>query len=128
MTRSCFRTFTRACLVLMIALLPMRGWAAAVMSINPGALSHAAVVAVASFVADADSMDVGMAMPPCHEQQAVSTSPHTCATCDFCHSIALPSMPDLPRAFPAVASQPDPRGAPTPPDAPLHRLDEPPRR
>lgn len=93
---------------LMLALLPMRLWAASVMP----------AMAVASEA-------------PCHEQAATegapAAEPSCCATCDLCHGtpadIALPGLPlpDLPDAGPAPSTPRDTGRTLT------GRLDRPPR-
>lgn len=92
-------------ILLLIALLPLRGWAAAGMAI-PGPQAPVAAEAAA-------------ALPPCHAGLAEdelttlaaypAPSTHLCSTCDLCHAplavlageLAPPSVP--PSAAPAAA-------------------------
>lgn len=76
--------FSTALLWLAIALVPMRGWATALM---PAAMDHGVPVAAA---ADESSL-------PCHAQAADTdaTPAGTCAMCDLCHSAAA-QAPDAP--------------------------------
>lgn len=89
---------------LMLALLPLRGWAVASMAL-PAAEPppvHAAMVADAEGLAVASNM-------PCHQGGEDSPSP-ACQACDWCHaalalapSLALPAGP-----LPAAALLPEP--------------------
>lgn len=83
---------------LVIALLPLRGWAVAQMAVA------VTPIAVAQ-TAEADTL------PPCHSgmTDAKATPAHTgCFLCDVCHaSLGLPAvialhLPALPHAAPAV--------------------------
>jgi hypothetical protein len=101
---SYIRTMRRWSIVLLlVALLPLRSWAAADMS-----ASMAAGQAVAATVA-----------MPCHGEEAEATSPlddgaspaspHACLACDLCHAplallvTELPGLVPAPRAGPAPA-------------------------
>lgn len=86
---------------LVIALLPLRGWAMAQMTVAPGSPAPATLYA-------ADS-----AQPPCHADAgslaAKATPAHAgCSLCEVCHaSLGLPTvtalhLPALPHAAPAV--------------------------
>lgn len=87
------RRFWIVCL--MLALLPLRGWAVASMTVPAVAAQAPAHVSEAS-VSDQATM------PPCHEAtgDAAGTSGHACNLCDLCHSAAadvgsatLPALP-----------------------------------
>jgi hypothetical protein len=107
---------------LVIALLPLRGWAMATMAMPPVAATQAAETAEAE------------ALPPCHSAMggmadAKATPAHAgCSLCEVCHaSLGLPTvtvlhLPALPHVAPAV----------TPitgvPDGPPGELFRPPRR
>ncbi len=79
------RPLTLALLWLAIALLPIRGWAAAVM---PSAVpDHSSVAAHATMDGSAEHAS-GM---PCHEKavdEGTVGGEHTCSLCDVCHSAA----------------------------------------
>jgi len=90
----------------MLALLPLRGWAAASMTV-PAAVSDASVHVVQ--VAGPGEHT----MPSCHEAVGAESGPagHACNVCDLCHSAvadqveaSVPQMP-LPdvRPLPAVS-------------------------
>jgi hypothetical protein len=91
---------------LMLALLPLRGWAAASMTV-PAAVSDASVHVVQ--VAGPGEHTV----PSCHEAAGDESSPtgHACNLCDLCHSAvadqAEASVPQMPlpdvTPLPAVA-------------------------
>jgi cytochrome c2 len=100
------RRFWIVCL--MLALLPLRGWAAASMTV-PAALTDASVQ-IEQMVAATDA-----AVPSCHEAVGDESAPadHTCNLCDLCHSAAadladttLPQMP-LPEVAPRIAAAHD---------------------
>ena len=101
------RRFWIVCL--MLALLPLRGWAAASMTV-PAAVVDAA----AYFDQSAAPADVGM--PGCHEAVADdsgTTTGHACNLCDLCHGAVadladatLPQMP-LPDVAPRIAAAHD---------------------
>lgn len=101
---------------LVIALLPLRGWAMAQMAAAP--------VAVAQHVTDAQ--------PPCHGDAGTdspATAAHAgCSLCEICHaSLGLPAvtalnLPALPHAAPAVTPITGVR------DGPPSELFRPPRR
>lgn len=99
------RRFWIVCL--MLALLPLRGWAAASMTV-PAARLETAVQA-----AHADHAD--HAVPTCHEaaDNDRSSAGHACHLCDLCHGavadmaeVTLPQMP-LPDAAPRPADARD---------------------
>lgn len=72
---------------LMMALLPLRGWAVGAMGL-PGA---PAVVAQALASTGASAPAVA-AHPPCHETATPAASLGTCQSCDWCHAtLALPA-------------------------------------
>jgi hypothetical protein len=93
---------------LMLALLPLRGWAAASMTV-PAALT-AASVQIEQMAASADAPVIS-----CHEAAGDESAPadHTCNLCNLCHSAAadlavatLPQMP-LPDVAPRIAAAHD---------------------
>ncbi|MES2957090.1 MAG: hypothetical protein V4792_02830 [Pseudomonadota bacterium] len=68
---------------LMLALLPLRGWAVAAMGVPTAAQSAAAAVQVE----DASSTQHGAALPPCHADSSDDgTATTTCQACDWCHA------------------------------------------
>ncbi len=74
------------CLVL--ALLPLRGWAWSTMALDPGAISSLSTAHAAP------AQDT--AQPPCHQVHAQEASPDShkgqtppCALCDICHAGAI---------------------------------------
>ena len=83
----------------MLALLPLRGWAAASMTVP------AAVVNAAEYAAQA-AAPANTATPACHEGAGdeSGTTGHTCKLCDLCHGavadLATPALPHVP--VPAV--------------------------
>lgn len=104
------RRFVAALLWIAIALLPLRGFAAAVM---PALMA----AAPSSFVSAHAPADDAAAVHPCHGAEQPSAdagtlpadSSHTCSLCDLCHSgVAL-----APPAIVALAAphQAQPRGA-----------------
>ena len=80
---------------LMLALLPLRSWAVASMTVPAVAVQASAHVTEASVSDPA-------AMSPCHEASgdAAGTSGHACNLCDLCHSaaadVASATLPALP--------------------------------
>jgi hypothetical protein len=95
------RRFWIVCL--MLALLPLRGWAAASMTV-PAVMSDA----VAHLEQSAQPSD-GV-MPACHEGAGDESggTGHACNLCDLCHSAvadqATPSLPQMP--LPDAAPRP----------------------
>jgi hypothetical protein len=87
------RRFWIVCL--MLALLPLRGWAAASMTVPAAVVDAAAHIAQAAAPAD-------VAMPACHEAAGdePGSAGHACNLCDLCHSavadLATPSLPQMP--------------------------------
>jgi len=100
------RSLTVFLLWLAIALLPIRGWAAAVM---PAAGTGAMPVA-----AQADHSEPHDAALPCHDahDEPTGASGHTCSLCDVCHSAVVamtgpaPALPVLPAARPRSGPAP----------------------
>lgn len=76
---------------LMLALLPLRGWAVASMGVP--VVNETAATAVAGVAADAT------AMPPCHQAADVAdagTTTTSCQSCDWCHAtLAGPARGDV---------------------------------
>lgn len=103
---------------LMLALLPLRSWAAASMSMPIGDAAPAAMVAVDT--APASEL-------PCHDMAGDAIAGSVCQACDWCHAaIVLPAewalaADDLPAAPPRVGPARD-TGRHMP-----GRLDRPPR-
>jgi hypothetical protein len=109
------RRLTAALLWIAIALLPVRGLAAALMPLAMGGMQHDAVASLA--MTDAAAVAV-----PCHaavqdaSDSSSSNAPSTCAMCDLCHtaaahaapvSVALPDQHGtLPHAAPSAAIEP----------------------
>lgn len=109
------RRLTAALLAITIALLPVRGLAAALMPIAMGGMQPVAVVNMPT----ADTTAVAV---PCHAavqaaaESSGSNAPSTCAMCDLCHtaaahaapvSVALPEQHGtLPHAAPSAAIEP----------------------
>lgn len=100
------RRFWIVCL--MLALLPLRGWAAASMTV-PAALTDASVQ-IEQMVASTDA-----AVPSCHGAAGdeSTASDRTCSLCVLCHGAAaalaeatLPQMPQ-PDAAPRIAAAHD---------------------
>jgi hypothetical protein len=95
------RRFWIVCL--MLALLPLRGWAAASMTVP-------AVTATAAAHFEQSAAPADVVMPACHEAAAdeSGTTGHACNLCDLCHSavagLASPSLPQMPT--PDVAPRP----------------------
>ena len=96
------RRFWIVCL--MLALLPLRGWAAASMTVPAVTMDAAAHVEQTAAPADA-------AIPACHEAagDASGTTGHACNLCDLCHGAVadlvdarLPHLP-LPDVMPLPA-------------------------
>ena len=105
-------------LALMIALLPLRGWAGDVMAtqmagsalaIEKGAARAHETGAKVSFHQEKQVINISPAVPDCHEQGVshsdttdTSTNDHcsTCAACQSCHTVALsPASPGLATSF-----------------------------
>ncbi len=115
------RRFWIVCL--MLALLPLRGWAVGSMTVPAGLVDAAAQLEQSAAPADA-------LMPGCHEavaDESGTTTGHACKLCDLCHSavadladVSLPQMP-LPDVAPRVAAAHD-TGRPA-----VGGLDRPPR-
>jgi hypothetical protein len=79
-------------LLLMLALLPLRGWAVASMGLPVPASSHAAIVQPDAMPAEFPVMAGGM---PCHQVMAdgaMDAGSTTCQACDACHT-ALGTAP-----------------------------------
>jgi hypothetical protein len=93
---------------LMLALLPLRGWAASTMMVPAGHEPESMVHA-----APADHH----AQPPCHEPmasaEAAADSSHNCKLCDLCNSTvaSMPGLraepPPLPDAAPLIEAARD---------------------
>ncbi|HSV71384.1 MAG TPA: hypothetical protein VLI72_14850 [Methylibium sp.] len=82
---------------LMLALLPLRGWAVASMGVP--VVNETAATAVAAVAAD------DAAMPPCHQAADVADAGATsCQSCDWCHAtLAGPARGGVaPMALPAA--------------------------
>ena len=80
---------------LMLALLPMRGWVAASMTV-PAAVADAAVLLAH------EAEPASPAAPPCHEATTTddaSPGGHVCNLCALCHAatadLAVPTVPQL---------------------------------
>lgn len=88
---------------LMLALLPLRGWAAASMTVPAMAVAAAAH-------AEASAAPADVAMPACHQaaEDESGATGHACNLCDLCHSAAA----DLPA--PNLAQLPLPDMSPRP--------------
>lgn len=109
------RHLTLALLWLAIALLPVRGWAAAVM---PVGMAASAVAAAHASPADDAAQHVNHeAATPCHDALAgpgeTGLADHAgCSLCDVCHSVAAPmdsacaALPLLPEARPRIGPVP----------------------
>jgi hypothetical protein len=88
---------------LMLALLPLRGWAAASMAMPEPAMASAAH----AWHADAEAH---AAVSPCHEAASddASTTAHACNLCDLCHGavadLATPALTHL--RLPGVTPRP----------------------
>lgn len=117
-----------AVLVLMLVLLPLRGWAGAAMSVDHPAMAPAVAAAFTGDHAAAEA-------PPCHGEShaapAAAAQPAdggcaTCGLCDVCHSPLLGSLwpGPLPPQPPAMQPQPLPERFTS---APVRLLPEPPR-
>lgn len=100
------RRFTTALLWIAIAILPMRGWAAVLMSVSSGAVQPAAVTGAAT---------ADVAVMPCHaaSQDAAAdagNSPAACSMCDLCHTTVAQTEPaqvvlaDIHDALPPAAA------------------------
>lgn len=96
---------------LVIALLPLRGWAQAQMA----APAAARAMATALTSADATQHHADEAMPACHghvDSTAAPTQGSICSLCDVCHaSLGLTApvelrLPDLPGAVPTATPVP----------------------
>jgi len=94
-------------LLILVALLPLRGWAGDAMAIQMATQAHSSRLAAAA--------DAPPAHAKCHEMQAEPTSPaqdhcETCASCQACFTVAItiPAMPSatqtLPHGLPQAAS------------------------
>ncbi|MDZ7855190.1 hypothetical protein [Sphaerotilus sp.] len=88
---------------LVIALLPLRGWAMAAMAVS--------VPAVAMHDTQTTATAEDTALPPCHSTAATdkpAVQHAGCSLCEVCHaSLGLPMvnglhLPDLPHAAPAI--------------------------
>ena len=105
----------RLFLILMIALLPLRGWAAALMSVDMPLQSSPAthqVVHGADRVAQVktDCPDhAAMLASPDAKDTGVNSHCSTCIACQICHSVALTGVPQIEFA-PAIAASPKPPG------------------
>ena len=100
---------TTTLLWLAIALLPLRGWAAATMHLAQGN-------APVSVMQHADSGHAAATGSPCHaaDHDTASGNAPACSLCDLCHAgtAAAPPraptlLPVLPHAAPRVASAPE---------------------
>jgi hypothetical protein len=103
-TTLAFMSFRVWIVCLMLALLPLRGWAAASMTVP--AAGHDATSEVAQVAGPAQPM-----APSCHEAAGDDSTPagHACNLCDLCHGAAadqaearVAQMP-LPDVTPPVA-------------------------
>ena len=115
----------RLFLIVLIALLPLRGWAGAVMSVEMALQSRVAAHHTVSVTGLESALAPGAAVKKsdCHEQMAISgdsgtsdsrdTPPSsqcsTCVACQICHTVALTGMPPIAIAPPAFSS-PQPVG------------------
>lgn len=113
----------RLFLIFLIALLPLRGWAAALMSVDmPLQSSPAAyqVVHGADRGVDLGSDRVGQVKTDCPDHTGmlatsdvkdtgVNSHCSTCVACQICHSVALTGVPKIEFA-PATAASPKPPG------------------
>lgn len=116
---------------MVVALLPMRGWAFAAMPTVPGTGGPVAVFAPAAHPeaheAAADSM-------PCHGVEATESrhggtadADGTCALCQICHA-AFAAAPSVPACEPPLAQRAAPPSHDAPaPDAERRSLFRPPR-
>ena len=88
---------------LMLALLPLRGWAAASMTVPAAAVEASVQIAHAADPAAA-------ALPACHDAAGDESTPagHACTLCDLCHAAAadMPQPALLPEPLPDVSPRP----------------------
>jgi hypothetical protein len=84
---------------LMLALLPLRGWAVASMGMDMPA-------AAVSAAADAAATTPGSPMPACHEAGDDGSLSANCQACDWCHAALGLSAQITATASPAPAVQP----------------------
>jgi cytochrome c553 len=89
---------------LMLALLPVRGWATASMAMSIDAVGSAAVAQ-----ADLAANPAENAMPACHQADDGDSRTVSCQACDWCHAaLGLPADTSVQvRAAPAVSPLPD---------------------
>lgn len=96
---------------LMLALLPMRGWAIAGMGLPPAAQDRTLRVAMADESAQHESAQDGSAMP-CHQADADAEAGSNCQACDWCHAalavpptagtLGMPRLSDAPPMTPQL--------------------------
>jgi hypothetical protein len=119
---------------ILLALLPLRGWAMSDMQVS---MATGTLAAVASQqVANAPPVH---ASPPCHGESAQQTSAGTdesrvesgahsgCSLCDLCHSVAIVTTSTMPSLAPSTVSQASPWAGTDTGLALIGRLDRPPR-
>ncbi len=113
----------RLFLILMIALLPLRGWAAALMSVEmplQSSLATHQVVHGADRPVERGIDRLAQVKTDCPDHAAMLASPDakdtgvnshcsTCVACQTCHSVALTGVPQTEFA-PATAASPKPPG------------------
>lgn len=104
-------------LVLLMALLPLRGWVGDAMALGIGTLPHAQAAA-APHRGEPASPCHDQAQMPAHADSLEATLAHDhadggcadCALCQICHGLALavsvPALPDTERAQPALPQPP----------------------
>jgi hypothetical protein len=126
--------FRRIVLWILLALLPLRGWAMGDMQVSMATGTLAAVAS--AHVADAPPVQ---ASTPCHGESAQQTSDapdesrveagaHSgCSLCDLCHSVAMPTTRPMPSLAPSTAGPASPWAGTDTGRALIGRLDRPPR-
>jgi hypothetical protein len=104
--------FRRVILWILLALLPLRGWATSDMQVSMGMSTVMAATAAAASTQAAPDVQ-HHAAAPCHGVAAkedvdaapeLSTVGHTaCTLCDLCHSVAMATAAPVLSALPMVA-------------------------